>query len=165
MSRCRRTLHGVRIAVSLDFNSPNDSRELVNATNWTQQAYVEIQHGRRCIWLASTGASTTPARNSSQKWRKFKQKWSNYEIATGVAKKDKPTRVAILLTVIGEDAVNVYNTLTWDELRGRRTQNWKSFGEVGVVLQPEEEHNIRTLCFFLKRVESPSTTTWLFYKT
>ena len=41
-----------------------------------------------------------------------KQKWNNYEIATGVAKKDKPTRVATLLTVIGEEAVDVYNTVT-----------------------------------------------------
>ena len=53
--------------------------------------------------------------HTAQKWRKFKQKWNNYEIATGVAKKDKSIRVATLLTVIGEEAVNVYNTLTWDE--------------------------------------------------
>ena len=50
--------------------------------------------------------------NTDQKWKKFKQKWNNYEIATGVAKKDKPTRVATLLTVIGEEAVDVYNTVT-----------------------------------------------------
>ena len=25
--------------------------------------------------------------NSSQNWKRFKQKWSNYELATGVAKK------------------------------------------------------------------------------
>ena len=54
--------------------------------------------------------------NTAQKWRKFKQKWNNYEIATGVEKKDKPaTRVATLLTVISKEAVDVYNTLTWDE--------------------------------------------------
>jgi len=32
-----------------------------------------------------------------------------------VAKKDEPTRVATLLAVIGEEAVDVYNTFTWDE--------------------------------------------------
>jgi len=53
--------------------------------------------------------------NTTQKWKKFKQKWSNYEIATGVAKKDEPTHVATLLTVIGEEAVNVYNTFIWDD--------------------------------------------------
>ena len=53
--------------------------------------------------------------NTAQKWKKFRQKWSNYEIATGVAQKDEPTRVATLLTVIGEEAVDVYNTLNWDD--------------------------------------------------
>ena len=32
-----------------------------------------------------------------------------------MAKKDEPTRVATLLAVIGEEAVDVYNTFTWDE--------------------------------------------------
>ena len=53
--------------------------------------------------------------NTAQKWKKFKQSWNNYEIATGVAKKDEPTRVATLLTVIGEEAVDVYSTFTWNE--------------------------------------------------
>ena len=53
--------------------------------------------------------------NTAQKWKKFKQIWNNYEIATGVAKKDKPTLVVTLLTVIGEEDVDVYNTFTWDE--------------------------------------------------
>ena len=51
--------------------------------------------------------------NTAQKWKKFKQKLNNYEIATGVAKKDKPTRVTTLLTAIGEAAVDAYNTFTW----------------------------------------------------
>jgi len=29
--------------------------------------------------------------------------------------KDSETRVATLLTVIGNDAIDVFNTLTWDE--------------------------------------------------
>jgi len=53
--------------------------------------------------------------NTAKKWKKFKQKWSNYEIATGIAKKDKPTRVTTLLTVISKEAVDVYNTFTWDD--------------------------------------------------
>ena len=53
--------------------------------------------------------------NTAQKWKKFKQKWDNYEVATGVAGKEQSTRVATLLTVIGEEAVDVYNTFIWDE--------------------------------------------------
>ena len=51
--------------------------------------------------------------NTSIKWKKFKQKWTNYEIATGVEEKENPTRVVTFLTVIGEEAVDVYNTFTW----------------------------------------------------
>ena len=51
--------------------------------------------------------------NTSLKWKKFKQKWTNYEIATGVSEKEEATRVATFLTVIGEEAVDVYNTFNW----------------------------------------------------
>ena len=47
-------------------------------------------------------------------WKKFKQNYTN-EIATGISSKDSATRVATLLTVIGNDAIDVFNTLTWDE--------------------------------------------------
>ena len=43
--------------------------------------------------------------NISANWKKFKQKYTNYEIAT---------RVATLLTVIGNNAIDVFTTLTWD---------------------------------------------------
>ena len=53
--------------------------------------------------------------NISANWKKFKQKYANYEVATGISSKDSATRVATLLTVIGNDAIDVFNTLTWDE--------------------------------------------------
>ena len=52
--------------------------------------------------------------NVSENQKKFKQKYTNYEIATGVNTKKSATRVATLLTVIGNDAIHVFNTLTWD---------------------------------------------------
>ena len=53
--------------------------------------------------------------NISANWKKFKQKYANYEIATGISSRDSATRVATLLTVIGNDAIDVFNTPTWDE--------------------------------------------------
>ena len=52
--------------------------------------------------------------NVSENWKKFKQKYTNYEIATGISAKGDATRVATLLSVIGNDAIDVFNTLTWD---------------------------------------------------
>ena len=52
--------------------------------------------------------------NVSENWKNFKQKYTNYEIATGVNTKESATRVVTLLTVIGKDAIDVFNALTWD---------------------------------------------------
>ena len=52
--------------------------------------------------------------NVSQNWKRFKQKWGNYEIAIGIATKDDKIRVATLLTVIGDEALDVYNSFTWN---------------------------------------------------
>ena len=52
--------------------------------------------------------------NVSQNWKRFKQKWSNYELAIGIARKEDLIRVATFLTVIGDEALDVYNAFTWD---------------------------------------------------
>ena len=53
--------------------------------------------------------------NPSQNWERFKQKWSNYELATRVADKDDAIlQVSTFSTVIGDEALDVYNTFTLD---------------------------------------------------
>jgi len=53
--------------------------------------------------------------NISANWKKFKQRYTNYKIATGmISSKDSATGTT-LLTVIGSDAIDVFNTLTWNE--------------------------------------------------
>ena len=39
--------------------------------------------------------------NFSQNWKRFKQKWTNYELATGIFRKEDQVLVATFLTVIG----------------------------------------------------------------
>ena len=66
--------------------------------------------------------------NSSQNWKRFKQKWSNYELATGVAAKDDAIRVATILTVIGDEALDVYNAFngTTRRTKSKSTKFWNS---------------------------------------
>ena len=52
--------------------------------------------------------------NSSQNWKHFKQKWANYELATGIFRKEDQIRVASFLTVLSDEALDVYHTFTWD---------------------------------------------------
>ena len=56
--------------------------------------------------------------NVCQNWKRFKQKWSNYELAIGIDRKEDPIRVATFLTVIGDEALDVYNgTVTKTKLK------------------------------------------------
>ena len=50
--------------------------------------------------------------NVCDNFRKFKQRYENYMLATGANTKSNGMQVAILLHVIGEEALEVYNTLT-----------------------------------------------------
>ena len=52
--------------------------------------------------------------NVSQNWKIFKQKWSNYELAIGIARKEDPIRVATFLTMISNEALDIYNAFMWD---------------------------------------------------
>ena len=49
---------------------------------------------------------------AAEKWKKFKRAWTNYSLATELNKKSEAIQVATLLTVIGEDAREVYSTFT-----------------------------------------------------
>jgi len=52
--------------------------------------------------------------NTSEKWKKFYRAWSSYLVATELTKKSEAVQVATLLTVIGEEAREVFATFTWD---------------------------------------------------
>ena len=48
--------------------------------------------------------------NIAEKWKKFRLAWSNYSLATELNKRSEAIQVATLLTVIGEEARDVYST-------------------------------------------------------
>ena len=52
--------------------------------------------------------------NVSEKWKRFKLAWDSYSLATEINKKSEAIQVATLLTIIGEDARDVFSTFTWE---------------------------------------------------
>ena len=52
--------------------------------------------------------------NLNAEWKMFNQLWTNYEIASGLDKQDSKKRVATLLTIIGKEAVKIFNTFKWE---------------------------------------------------
>lgn len=55
---------------------------------------------------------------AAEKWKRFKRAWTNYSLATGLSGKDEAVQVATLLTVIGEEAREVFATFTGWEHEG-----------------------------------------------
>ena len=52
---------------------------------------------------------------AGEKWKHFKQTWDSYALATGLCEKAEDVQVATLLTVVGEEAREVYATFTgWE---------------------------------------------------
>ena len=76
------------------------------------------------------------------KWKKFKQKWTIYEIAGC-------NESGYFLSVIGEEAVDVYNTFNWQmkAITLKLPEFWRNL----MLLQPQKEINIRILCVLLKK--------------
>ena len=50
--------------------------------------------------------------NAAEKWKKFNLAWNSYALATELETKSEGVQVATLLTVIGEEARDVYSTFT-----------------------------------------------------
>ena len=52
--------------------------------------------------------------NLSDTWRKWKQRFEVYSLASGLSEKDAKIQAATLLHVVGPEALEVYNTFTWE---------------------------------------------------
>ena len=51
----------------------------------------------------------------AENWRRWKQRWSLFVIASGAHEKDENIQCATFLHMIGEDALNIYDTFTFTE--------------------------------------------------
>jgi len=47
--------------------------------------------------------------NCAENWRYFKQKWLNYAVITNLDNQSRKYRVALLLHVLGDQALKIYN--------------------------------------------------------
>ena len=59
--------------------------------------------------------------NAAENWKKFLSAWENYALATELNKKAIAVQVATLLTVIGEEATEVYSMFNdWGEGKAKK---------------------------------------------
>ena len=71
--------------------------------------------GKRLSITTPTAIGDTQS-SSRRQWKKFKRAWTNFSLAIELNKKPEPVQVATLLTVIGEEAREVFATFAdWAE--------------------------------------------------
>ena len=83
------------------------NNENTSYKNTPQEDIVTIQEMALHLGLPPPEPLDLNGGNVSENWRKFKQKYTNYEIATRINTKASATREATLLTVIGNNAIDV----------------------------------------------------------
>ena len=52
--------------------------------------------------------------NMAENWHKWKQRFELFAAASGLSEKDEKVQVAMLLHVAGPDALEIYNTFSWE---------------------------------------------------
>jgi len=56
-----------------------------------------------------------------ENWRYFKQKWLNYAVITNLANQSRQYQVALLLHVLGDQALKIYNGFSFASTDDNRT--------------------------------------------
>ena len=83
----------------------------------------------RARFKMATGPYTLPpptpleihSDQAGEKWKRFKRAWDSYALATGLSEKAEEVQVTTLLTVIVEEAREVYSTFTgWEHADGHK---------------------------------------------
>ena len=54
-------------------------------------------------------------KSASSLWKSWKKTWGRFEIATGIDEAGDKKRVCTLLSIIGEDAVKVFDTFEYGD--------------------------------------------------
>ena len=96
------SLHGVRGGISRPKSKKQPDRKGYNKAggHYTLPPPAQLEIHSNRAW---------------KKWKGFKRAWDSYALATGLNEKAEDVQVSMLLTVIGEEAREVYSTLNgWE---------------------------------------------------
>ena len=83
----------------------------------------------------------------SYNWDLFQQAWNNYEIAVGLSEKSNEQRVATLLSIIGYDALQVYNAFYWNNDEQKTVES--VMNKFGVYCKPKKNVTYERFTFIL----------------
>lgn len=91
-----------------------ENKDLVKSVKDNVVKSEEKQHVERKMESFKLPMNLVLEGNLSKNWKKFKQSFEIFMVATGYDLKDSKAKTAIFLNLIGDDAVELFNTLTID---------------------------------------------------
>ena len=94
---------------------------------------------------------------AAENWKRFKQAWTNYALATELNKKDEPVQVATLLTVIGKEAREVFATFSNWTNKGDDAKIKPVLTKFATYCQPRKSIPFECYCFN-RRTQQPGET-------
>uniref|UniRef100_A0A3P9HQ00 Gypsy retrotransposon integrase-like protein 1 n=1 Tax=Oryzias latipes TaxID=8090 RepID=A0A3P9HQ00_ORYLA len=107
--------------------------DLVN--NAQQQRTVDAQIPRLAMDKLSPPTSMQLTGNLADNWKRFKQRFNIYLAASGAGNGDEKLKANILLHVIGEDALDIFNSFQLDEANVTLAELMTKFEEYFVPTQ------------------------------
>ena len=90
--------------------------------------------------------------NASEKWKRFVLGWRNYALATEPTEKSEDVQVATLLTVVEEEAREVYSTFSGWENDGDQNKIEPVLNKFATYCQPRKNVSFER-CRFNQRVQ------------
>ena len=91
--------------------------------------------------------------NVAEKWKKFQIAWDNYSLATELGKKEQKVQVTTLLTIIGEEARDLFSTftsVTWAD-KGDKSKSKPVLGKFSASCQPRKSIPLELFKFNQRR--------------
>ena len=90
------------------------SKPAASSSNTNEQQPPNMTSCRSLIINIPIPPQLEMSGNKDQIWRNWKQLFDSYEIASGLAQQDRKYKVAMLITCIGAEALQVYNNLPFN---------------------------------------------------
>ena len=78
--------------------------------------------------------------NVAEHWKRFKQSFQIYKIASGLDNKSKDVQSMTLLHVIGQEAVEIYNTFEWSDNECEECDKQKEIHTVDCIIKKFEKY-------------------------
>ncbi|XP_030851255.1 uncharacterized protein K02A2.6-like [Strongylocentrotus purpuratus] len=96
--------------------------------------------------------------NLAENWKRFKQRFELYNVASGMSKTEEKAQTSMLLHVIGEEALDIYNTFQFEEDTGDEMKLEKVLKKFENYCMPKRNVTFERHKFFTRSQHKNETT-------